>query len=97
MKPQRDPEQAELHHLVNACPMEGKDLLEIGCGDGKLIRQYAGLPRHIVGIDPSADDLRAAKQVKRTQSEDIWVLQAKGEHLPFKAQCFDIAIFASSI
>lgn len=97
MKPQRDPEQAEFHHLVNACPMEGKDILEIGCGDGKFVRQYTDLPHTIVGIDPSTDDLKTAMQAETMQNKQVWLLQAEGEHIPFKAHCFDIAIFASSL
>lgn len=97
MKPQRDPEQAEFHHLVEVCPLQAKDILEIGCGDGKFVRQYVGLPRTIVGIDPSFDDLKVAAQAETVQNQPVWLLQAKGENLPFRAQSFDMAIFASSL
>jgi ubiquinone/menaquinone biosynthesis C-methylase UbiE len=61
MKAIRDPEGAELRHLEAACPLDGKDVLEIGCGAGWLTWQYAALPRHVVGIDPDADSLAQAR------------------------------------
>jgi ubiquinone/menaquinone biosynthesis C-methylase UbiE len=97
MRPSRDPEYAELSHLINACSLVGKDILEIGCGDGKLIRQYAQFPRNITGIDPEAEDLKTAVQADNRSNTPARYLQAEGEHLPFPTHAFDIAIFASSL
>ena len=97
MRPSRDPEHAELSHLVNACSLEGKDILEIGCGDGKFIRQYAQFPRNITGIDPEIGDLEIALQADIKHNIHVRYLQAEGEQLPFISNVFDIAIFASSL
>jgi 2-polyprenyl-3-methyl-5-hydroxy-6-metoxy-1,4-benzoquinol methylase len=64
MKALRDPEGAELNHLIKACELTGKRVLEIGCGDGKFIRQYARMPSRLVGIDPGLADLSTAKNMK---------------------------------
>lgn len=48
----RDPEQAEtrvLHDLVN---FTGKDVLEIGCGDGRFTWRYAARARSVLALDP---------------------------------------------
>jgi len=95
MRPLRDPEGAELSHLVNACELEGKHVLEIGCGDGKFTRQYESLPRWVVGIDLDLSDLHEAESNK--SSLRSFFIRSKGEQLPFPAQGFDIAIFASSL
>jgi len=72
MKSIRGPECVELNHLVHACPLAGNNILEIGCGDGKFTRQYEGMPRKIVGIDPEISDLRIAKYNNRNESPDAF-------------------------
>ena len=52
MKAIRDPERAECSHLIKVCELTGKNVLEIGCGEGKFTRQYAMMPRRLLGIDP---------------------------------------------
>ncbi|MGO9660679.1 MAG: class I SAM-dependent methyltransferase [Acidimicrobiales bacterium] len=46
-------------HLEQVAP---RDVLDIGCGEGQLSRLAAGLPgvRRVVGVDPTAAQLRAA-------------------------------------
>ena len=95
MKAVRDPEGAEFSHLVKACELAGKVILEIGCGDGKFTRQYAAIPRKIIGIDPEISDLYEAKGKKG--SSNSFFIQSMGENLPFPSQVFDIVIFASSL
>ena len=94
MKPIRDPERAELNHLVAACPLTGKQVLEIGCGDGALTFQYARMTQGVVGIDPERSDLLVAKRKARFSTSFI---QCEGEGLPLPSQVFNIVIFASSL
>lgn len=95
MKPIRDPERAELNHLVAACPLTGKKVLEIGCGDGTFIAQYAGMVHRVVGIDPQLSDVLVAR--RKARSSASLFIQGEGEGLPFPSQVFDIAIFTSSL
>jgi ubiquinone/menaquinone biosynthesis C-methylase UbiE len=95
MKATRDPECAEINHLIKACELVGKEILEIGCGEGKFTRQYAGMPSRLIGIDPEIADLREAK-VNKGPSNSAFI-QSIGEKLPFPSQVFDIVIFASSL
>jgi ubiquinone/menaquinone biosynthesis C-methylase UbiE len=97
MKALRDPEGAELSHLMSACEISGKIVLEIGCGEGKLTRQYIGIPGKLIGIDPKITDLRTAKSEISRESLQSHVIQAIGEKLPFPPHSFDIVIFASSL
>ncbi len=95
MKPVRDPEGAELKHLVAACELAGKLVLEIGCGDGAFTRQYARMADSVVGIDPLAAEVKLAK--KKTRRTSVQLLVGRGEGLPISAHIFDIAIFACSL
>jgi ubiquinone/menaquinone biosynthesis C-methylase UbiE len=97
MKTLRDPEGAEISHLIAACELAGKKVLEIGCGEGKLTRQYTGMPRILVGIDPNITDLRTAKNEIGGASFHLHIIQAIGEKLPFPSNTFDIVILASSL
>jgi len=95
MKPLRDTEGAEVKHLVAACELVGKKVLEIGCGDGALTRQYVRLARQVVGIDPAESELQIAR--KKDRRNWSMFVQGEGESLPFQSKTFDIAIFASSL
>lgn len=96
MKAIRDPERAEFSHLIKACELTRKNVLEIGCGEGKFTRQYVSMPGRLIGIDPGFADLCTAK--KKNSDENLpYFIQAMGEKLPFPSQVFDIVIFASSL
>ena len=97
VRPIHDPEGAELSHLLAACELKDKHILEIGIGDGKLMRQYAWMPIRTVGIDPVPSDLQLARQEAEKQALGVCLVQAMGEKLPFPAQEFDIALFACSL
>jgi ubiquinone/menaquinone biosynthesis C-methylase UbiE len=95
MKPARDPERAELNHLLEAYALQNQTILEIGCGDGAFTRQYAKITGGVVGIDPAMSDLRTAR--KKAKSMNAWFIQGEGEGLPFPSQIFNVALFASSL
>ena len=97
MKHLSDPEGAEVKHLVGACGLPGATVLEIGCGNGKLTWQYAGLPALLVGIDPKATDLHEAMRKQSASPPNVHFTQAVGEALPFPPRYFDLVIFASSL
>jgi ubiquinone/menaquinone biosynthesis C-methylase UbiE len=97
MKPLVDPEGVEVSHLLSSCQLEGKKILEIGCGHGSLTYQYAGLPNLVVALDPANSELILAKNDRPPSAENICFLCAKGEEVPIPAQFFDIAVFASSL
>jgi len=99
----RDPEGAELEHLAAACQLASKQVLEIGCGNGYLTWQYAGLPnrsglpRRVIGIDPNASALHEAISTRPASTQNGSFTQASGAALPFPSQVFDIVIFALSL
>ncbi len=77
---------------------EGERLLDLGCGNGRHTLEAARYPVRVVGLDFSADDLKAAKYMYAD-------LQRKGEvrghadfiigdaqNLPFKDGSFDKAL-----
>ncbi|MBS0377890.1 MAG: class I SAM-dependent methyltransferase [Proteobacteria bacterium] len=62
-----------------------ESVLEVGCGEGQLLRQLAGREKY--GIDPS---LQALLRAQRGSSGKYAV--ARAEELPFASGVFDLAI-----
>jgi SAM-dependent methyltransferase len=44
-------------------PPGSHDLLDVGCGRGRLARELSGHGRHVLGLDPSAEMVGAAKAI----------------------------------
>ena len=57
----QDPEENEIRaFLKHTGRLEGKSVLEIGCGDGRLTWRYAGDAAHVTGIDPDTERYQRA-------------------------------------
>jgi 2-polyprenyl-3-methyl-5-hydroxy-6-metoxy-1,4-benzoquinol methylase len=55
-----DPEGNETAALFDLVDLDGKDVLEIGCGDGRLTWRYAERTAHVTAIDPFEDAIERA-------------------------------------
>ena len=70
-------------------------VIDIGCGDGSLVRYMARKGAHVVGIECSHLQLAAAKSAERVGGEGY--VFAVGQALPFSPDFCDIAIFFNSL
>jgi 2-polyprenyl-3-methyl-5-hydroxy-6-metoxy-1,4-benzoquinol methylase len=57
-----DPEGAETGALFALVDLDDSEVLEIGCGDGRLTWRYAGRTAHVTAIDPFEDGVERAKR-----------------------------------
>lgn len=57
-----DPEGNEIHALFELVDLAGQEVLEIGCGDGRLTWRYADRVAHVTAIDPFAGGIERAKE-----------------------------------
>ncbi len=97
-RPIRDPERIALQHFMKACTLSSKKVLEIGCGDGELTRQYAQRACRVIGIDPESAEVKvAASKGRAGKLRKTVFLVGKGEQLPFEAGTFDITLFGLSL
>jgi cyclopropane fatty-acyl-phospholipid synthase-like methyltransferase len=63
-----DPQGRETAALLSmAGLLEGKSVLEIGCGDGRLTWRYAAAASQVIGIDPHED--RIARAIQDTPAD----------------------------
>ena len=97
-KATKDPEQNETKTLRRLVDFNGKRVLEIGCGEGRLTWRYAGASRSTVGIDPDKNALRVARaDCPSDLADKTRFVNCKAEQLPFRKETFDIAILAWSL
>jgi 2-polyprenyl-3-methyl-5-hydroxy-6-metoxy-1,4-benzoquinol methylase len=57
-----DPEDNEPRALFTLAELEGRTVLEIGCGDGRLTWRYADRTAHVTAIDEFEDSIKQARE-----------------------------------
>jgi 2-polyprenyl-3-methyl-5-hydroxy-6-metoxy-1,4-benzoquinol methylase len=95
-----DPENNEIRALFDLVDFSGKDVLEIGCGDGRLTWRYAEAAAHVTGIDPFEEAIGRANANKLATLQD----QVAFHHIAFEdfaaacdSELFDLAILSWSL
>ncbi len=71
-------------------PLEGKRILDVGCGTGRGVVEFSRRAAYAAGSDASLDMLRFAKQ-KVTDAAGVGLAAAHAQRLPFADASFDIA------
>jgi ubiquinone/menaquinone biosynthesis C-methylase UbiE len=93
-----DPEGNETRVLHELIDFRDKDVLEIGCGDGRMTWRYAALARSVLALDPNADRIAqaiAATPVALQQVVTFQVADITQASLPAKA--FDVVVLSWSL
>lgn len=83
-------EEFKLHGIVN---FTDKNVLEIGCGNGRLTELYHDITHRVTGIDLKLASLQIAAQ----DLPEANFTMADSVDLPFRNNCFDIALLAWSL
>jgi hypothetical protein len=74
----------------------GRDVLDVGCGEGWLVRRFAEQGARVVGVDPLAVALERARAHEPDAPLDRYV-EAGGEALPLADRSFDAVVFFNSL
>jgi ubiquinone/menaquinone biosynthesis C-methylase UbiE len=94
----KDPEGAELRALAEVVDFTGRRVLEVGCGDGRMVRLYAPRAAKVLGID---EDAEAIAQARRSTPPELKAhvrfRVARAERLRVRPTSFDIAFLAWSL
>ncbi len=56
-----DPEHAETRVIHDLIDFSGTDVLEVGCGNGRLTWRYAERTRSVLALDPDASAIEQAR------------------------------------
>jgi ubiquinone/menaquinone biosynthesis C-methylase UbiE len=91
-----DPARNELRALKRVTSWRGKQVLEVGCGDGRLTQRLASLgAAKIIALDPDAKLIRIARQnVAERFAHRISFRVGHAERLSFRANSFDRVVFS---
>ena len=93
-----DPEGEEIRVLHRLIDFQGKDILEIGCGDGRLTWRYADRAASILAIDPKENKIALAREHTPEHLRSSIEFQiADITTLAPPEAAFDLAIFSWSI
>jgi SAM-dependent methyltransferase len=74
-------------------PLEGRSIVDVGCGRGRLLRALMRRGAVPTGVDPSADLLAKAADM----APGAALHRSGGEAMPFADDTFDGAIFLNSL
>jgi len=81
--------------LVELFALDGLHVVDVGCGDGKLVRALARHGAHARGVEPNADQVVRARAAAAIADEAYTVGGA--EALPFDDAALDLVIFSNSL
>ena len=73
----------------------GKDVVDIGCGSGVLVRQLAGLGARVVGVEISEQQLATA--VASDGDAGARYIIGSGQQLPLADASVDLAVFMRTL
>ena len=90
-----DPERNEINALKSVTVWRGKNVLEVGCGSGRLTLRLARLGATILAIDPDPQLIRAArKNMPEHFKGRIRYRVGKAEQLKERDSTYDLVVFS---
>lgn len=91
----QDPTNQYIATILSQCDINGKELLEIGCGKGRITRDLAKHARRMVATDPDAAALETARAAIAADNVEFMPAPTGVPDLP--AGSFDVVIFTLSL
>lgn len=93
-----DPEGAETRVVRDLIDFRGKDVLEIGCGDGRLTWRVGPTARSVLALDPKAEEIATARrEAARRGLDQIRFEVGDITTLAPPPAAFDVAVLSWSI
>lgn len=86
-------DDTELKKIDEFVKLGGKQILEVGCGDGRLTAFLAKKAGNVTAIDPEENQIKTAKAA--IQGVDFQI--GYGEALAFPEESFDLVFFSYSL
>ena len=85
----------DVEMLERLAPPHGRDVVDIGCGQGALVRALAARGARVTGVEISEDQLAAA--IELDDGAGAHYLVGRGERLPLGDASADIAVFMRTL
>jgi len=96
--PLTSPSRLELETISDLIDFNNLRVLEIGAGDGRLTRPFAGAARRWVALDPDVDEVRlAAQDLRELPLPTVRLALGDARQLGFPDGAFDLVFFTWSL
>ena len=93
-----DPEQAETRVIHELIDFSGTDVLEVGCGDGRLTWRYADRTRSVLAIDLDAHAIEQARaNLPEPLRQTVTFQVADILSVELAPAAFDVVVFSHSL
>jgi SAM-dependent methyltransferase len=93
-----DPELIENQVLHALADFRGARVLEVGCGDGRMMRHYVPEAALTVGLDLDHDEMSLSRSdYLKTWQPRVRLVQGAAEAMPFAGASFDLVVFGWSL
>lgn len=91
----QDPTGRYIATILSRCDLSGKDVLEIGCGTGRITRDLAKHARLVVATDPDAAAVETA--LTAIAADNVTIMHTPTGVPDFPAGSFDLVIYTLSL
>jgi 2-polyprenyl-6-hydroxyphenyl methylase/3-demethylubiquinone-9 3-methyltransferase len=96
--PVLDPEGVHLAALRRLVEFDGRRVLELGCGDGRLTAGIARDAASVLAFDPDAEAVDRARSTLPTElAERLAFRVASGKTIEVEPHSFDLVVFSWSL
>ena len=98
MTPVLDPEGVHLASLRRLGDFQGRRVLELGCGDGRLTLGIAEEAASVLAFDPDREAVERARQSLSAElAERVTYRVASGKEIELEPLSFDLVVFSWSL
>jgi ubiquinone/menaquinone biosynthesis C-methylase UbiE len=92
------PPGMEVRLIQRHADLKGRRILEIGCGRGRLTREFVHLASSVVAIDPDPARIADARRLKATEGmSNVSFRVGSAERLRPSGEPFEVALFSWSL
>ena len=93
-----DPDDAHLAALRRLADFGGQQVLEMGCGDGRLTVGIARDAASVLAFDPDSRSVAAARRALPIElAERVAYRVASGKQIELEPHSFDLVVFSWSL
>ena len=93
-----DPDGVELSTISELVELRGRNVVDVGCGDGRLTFACAEAGARVFGFDPDAEGIeRARAETPRGLHKSVSFEVADAAEIDLPRRKFDLALFSWSL